>query len=142
MTRSTLTSDLASALPAPEVTLLFAAGCALLQVALTALVIARRAKTEISFLDGTDSLLMRRIRAHGNFTETAPIALLLLGLLELRGLGSVVLFSFGSALLIGRLLHALGILHPRAAWARIAGMLMTLAVISVEALAGLWAILL
>ena len=55
----------------PNITLLIAGLCGLLQFALTIYVIARRAQTGVSFLDGGDELLLRRIRAHGNFTETA-----------------------------------------------------------------------
>ena len=122
----------------PHLPLLFAACCALFQVALTALVIARRVKTEIRFLEGGDAVLLHRIRAHGNFTETVPMALLLMALLELRGLGSAWLWAFGAALLLGRALHVHGLLSVNAKWARVAGMLATLAVISTEALAGLW----
>lgn len=131
-------STMAAALVAPHLTLLFAACFALMQVALTASVIARRAKAEIDFLDGGDDVLLRRMRAHGNFVETVPIALLLMGLLELQGLGRAWLWSLGAALLLGRLLHVNGLLKPGALWARIAGMLTTLAVISAEAILGLW----
>jgi uncharacterized protein len=122
----------------PHITLLFAACAALFQVALTALVIARRAQTDIPFMDAGDNVLLRRMRAHGNFTETMPIALLLLGLLELHGLGSAWLWAFGAALMLGRLVHVYGLLTPGVLWARIGGMLTTLAVISVQALACLW----
>lgn len=132
---------LTTALTAPRITLLFAACCALLQFALTVMVIARRAKTEIAFLDAGDNVLLRRMRAHGNLTETAPIALLLMGLLELQGLGSLPLWLFGTALLVGRTVHVFGLLNAGAIWARIGGMLLTLAVISLEAVAALWMIL-
>ncbi|MFM2400093.1 MAG: hypothetical protein RL341_2250 [Pseudomonadota bacterium] len=122
----------------PHITLLFAACAALFQVALTALVIAHRAQKDIPFLDGGDTALLRRMRAHGNFTETMPIALLLLGLLELHGLGSPWLWTFGAALMLGRLVHAYGLLTPGVLWARVSGMLATLAVISIQAIACLW----
>jgi uncharacterized protein len=121
-----------------SLTLLFAASCALLQCALTALVIMRRASTGIDFLDGGDHQLMRRIRAHGNFSETAPMALLLMALLELRGLGSTWLISFGVALLLGRILHAQSLLTNNASWSRRGGMSLTLGVISIEAVCALW----
>lgn len=113
-------------------TLFFAGCCALLQCLLTALVIVRRAQTGVSFLDGGDDQLLRRMRAHGNFSETTPMALLLMLLLELRGFSSVGLMSFGFALLIGRALHAKSLLSDNAAWSRLSGMVLTLAVISIE----------
>lgn len=124
-------------LPVP-LTLLFAGCCALMQCALTALVILRRRQARVSFLDGGDKLLMRRIRAHGNFTETVPMALLLMALLEASGLGATWLTSFGITLIIGRVLHAASLLTNNAMWSRIGGMSLTLAVISVEGVCALW----
>jgi uncharacterized protein len=119
-------------------TLLFAGLCALLQCLLTALVIARRTKLGISLLDGGDKLLLKRIRAHGNFIETAPIALLLLALLEWHGFPTWAVMGFGALLVVGRVLHAIGLIHSHMRWARIAGMLMTLFVISIQAACCLW----
>lgn len=119
-------------------TLLVAGCCALLQVALTALVIVRRAQTGTDFLDGGDVQLLRRIRTHGNFVETVPMALLLMLLLELRGLSGTWLVAFGATLLLGRTLHALSLLTNNATWSRVGGMVLTLAVISVEGVVALW----
>ena len=121
-----------------SLTLLFAGCCALLQCALTALVILRRRQARVSFLDDGDKPLMRRIRAHGNFTETVPMALLLLALLELSGLGRMPLVIFGIALLVGRSLHAWSLLTNNATWSRAGGMAITLAVIGLEAACALW----
>ncbi len=45
------------------------------------------------------------IRAHGNYTENVPIALLLLLLNELNGLSERSLVILGSILLVSRILH-------------------------------------
>ncbi len=121
-------------------TLLFAGACALLQCALTALVIGQRLRSKILFLDGGDALLLRRMRAHGNFSETAPMALLLMLLLELGGVASAWLVLLGTALLLGRLLHAAGLLGLGGYRVRLLGMTLTLAVLSLGGLAclGLW----
>jgi len=62
----------------------------------------------INLGDGGDELMLSRIRAHGNFTENAPLALL--GLIGLAMLGAhpIALHVFGSAFFIGRILHAMG----------------------------------
>ena len=120
------------------VTLFFAACCALMQCLLTVLVIRRRLKAGVYFLDGGDDPLLRRIRAHGNFAETAPMALLLMALLEFSGLGRVWLIVFGVALLLGRVIHATSLLTNHAAWSRSLGMALTIGVISIEAICGLW----
>ena len=115
-------------------TLLFAGACALLQCALTALVIVQRVRSKIDFLDGGDPTLLRRVRAHGNFSETAPMALLLMLLLELNGVAAAWLVMLGTALLLGRLLHAAGLLGWGGHRARLAGMALTLAALSLAGL--------
>jgi hypothetical protein len=120
------------------VTLFFAACCALMQCLLTVLVIRRRLKSGVYFLDGGDDPLLRRIRAHGNFAETVPMALLLMALLEFSGLGRVWLIVFGVALLLGRVIHATSLLTNHATWSRSLGMALTIGVISIEAVCGLW----
>ena len=115
-------------------TLLFAGACALLQCVLTALVVVQRVRSKVDFLDGGDPILLRRVRAHGNFTETAPMALLLMLLLELSGVAWVWLVMLGTALLLGRLLHAAGLLGWGGHRARILGMSLTLAALSLGGL--------
>jgi uncharacterized protein len=122
----------------PNITLLLAGLCALVQVVLTALVIVRRTKTGIGLLDGGDTILLRRIRAHGNFSETAPLALLLLALLEIAGLPVIAVWALGAGLVTGRLLHATGLLAGGAHWARLCGMVLTLTVLVAEAALCLW----
>jgi uncharacterized protein len=116
-------------------TLLFAGACALLQCALTALVVVQRVRSKIHFLDGGNPTLLRRVRAHGNFIETVPMALLLMLLLELGGVASTWLVMLGTALLLGRLLHAAGLLGWGGHRARLLGMVLTLAVLSLGGLA-------
>lgn len=123
--------------PVP-LTLLFAGICALMQCALTAWVVVRRRQARVSFLDGGDKQLLRRIRAHGNFTETVPMALLLMALLELGGLGATWLTAFGCALIVGRMLHAASLLTNNAMWSRASGMMLTVAVISIEGICAIW----
>ena len=117
-----------------HLTLLFAGLCAMLQCALTVLVIVRRVQAGVRLNDGGDTLLLHRIRAHGNFTETVPIALILLGLLELRGQSPNWLWALGSCLLLGRILHGASLLTDGALWSRLAGMVLTLSVLSVGGL--------
>lgn len=115
-------------------TLLFAGTCALLQCMLTALVIAQRVRSGINFLDGGDRTLLRRIRAHGNFSETAPMALLLMLLLELSGVAPAWLVMLGMSLLLGRLLHAAGVLGWGGRSTQLLGMALTLAALSLSGL--------
>ena len=59
----------------------------------------------ISFGDGGNALLLRRMRAHGNFAEYVPFILLMLGFLELSHFPAWLLHVLGLTLLIARLLH-------------------------------------
>jgi uncharacterized membrane protein YecN with MAPEG domain len=93
----------------PTITLLFASLHVLLMLVLLARISRHRHGQRIGLGDGGDAVLNRKIRVHGNFVEHAPIALLLLGLLELCGLQAVWLWTFGSALLLGRIMHAIGL---------------------------------
>jgi uncharacterized membrane protein YecN with MAPEG domain len=63
---------------------------------------------KINLGDGGDALMLSRIRAHGNFTENAPLALL--GLIGLAMLSAhpIALHIFGAGFFIGRILHAMG----------------------------------
>ena len=75
------------------------------QVAITNAVGYRRLRTGIHFLDGGDVTLTRRMRAHGNFTETVPISLIAMLTAELMGASATVLWIGGALLLVGRTWH-------------------------------------
>jgi uncharacterized membrane protein YecN with MAPEG domain len=68
---------------------------------------------------------MRRMRAHGNFTETVPITLLAMAAAELAGAPRWLLWGGGAVLLAGRSLHLATLV--RAGWGigRAFGMILT-----------------
>ncbi len=103
----------------------FAGLMILLQVFMTAFVGLYRVKSGIEFLDGGDVTMTRRMRAHGNFIETVPIALLVMALAELSGAPAALLWSGGAVLLVGRLLHVFTIVRYGTAPGRAIGMAMT-----------------
>lgn len=92
-------------IPLP-ITTLFIGIFVLLQIPLTVMVGYRRAVTGIQFFDGGDPTLLRRMRAHGNYTETVPIVLLAMAAAELTGAPAWLLWSGAWSLLVGRLMHA------------------------------------
>jgi uncharacterized membrane protein YecN with MAPEG domain len=57
-----------------------------------------------------DGVLQRKVRAYGNFTEYVPLGLLFITTLELMHSSSWMLWLLGSALTIGRLAHAWGLI--------------------------------
>lgn len=93
----------------PVVTLLVAGLHGVLLLMLAWPIVALRRGRRIGLGDGGDAQLQRRIRAHGNFVEYVPIALLVLALLEMSGLRALYVAALGATLLIARVLHAVGV---------------------------------
>lgn len=122
-----------------QITPLYAALLALFFLYLSFCVIRLRRTVLVGVGDGGDERLQRAIRVHGNFAEYVPFALLLIGMAELNGLGSVWVHLMGAVLLIGRALHAYGVSNPREDLRiRIAGMVMTFTVLLVGAIVNLF----
>ncbi|MEY4749596.1 MAG: hypothetical protein RIQ60_1810 [Pseudomonadota bacterium] len=121
----------------PHISLVFIAILALVQLPLTFLVIARRGAARVSLSDGGDETLLRRMRAHGNFTETVPITLLAMLAAEWSGAPSWLLWAGGTSLLVGRLLHATSIIRQGMGNGRAAGMVLTLLALASFAIAAL-----
>jgi uncharacterized membrane protein YecN with MAPEG domain len=84
----------------------------------------------------THRLVERPARAHGNFAEYVPFALLLLALNEINGLPDWALHVLGVTLLAGRVLHATGIAkEPEDFKWRVLGMSLTFTMMGVAAAA-------
>lgn len=123
----------------PRITLLFASLHALLLLVLLARISRHRHGHRIGLGDGGDAELARKIRVHGNFIEHAPVALLLMALLELCGLPAPWLWAMGAALLLGRVLHAIGLSRSGGhSFGRFYGTALTWLVLLAMALAGIW----
>ena len=67
-----------------------------------------RLKEKVSLGDGGNAQLNARIRAHGNYIENTPLALIGLGALAMLSAPALLLHLFGMAFLIGRLVHVHG----------------------------------
>jgi uncharacterized protein len=74
-----------------DVTILFVALLAIFQVPATFFVGLRRLETKILISDGGDPTLLRRIRAHANFTETVPITLIAMAAADVAGASDAAL---------------------------------------------------
>ena len=114
---------------------LYAGLLGLVLLALTVSVSAARSRTKTNLGDGGDEVLRRRIRAHGNFCEFVPLAVLLLALSEHLNLGTLWIHLLGILLLLSRLAHAYGISQADEVFAfRIFGMAGTFLVLAVTSL--------
>lgn len=106
------------------ISLTIAAGAALLNIWLMMRVGRVRTQEQVFVGDGGNERVIRRMRAHSNFIESAPFVLILLFLLE-QALGSSLwLWAVGALYLIGRAVHALGMDGLKAG--RMAGTIITL----------------
>lgn len=98
-------------MPQLPITSLVAAIAAIALVGLSLLVSLKRIKLQVQTGHGGDDALRRLVRAQGNFTEYAPMFILLLGLNEAAGTGPGRLWGIAVAFGLGRLLHATGMLR-------------------------------
>jgi len=121
-----------------NVTPIYIALLGLLFIPFTMRVGLYRVKSNITIGTGEDPELVRRIRGQGNFIETVPIALFLLLSMELLGASSTWLHTLGSALVLGRIAHYIGLTKLGPIAFRVAGMMATIATILVSSLWILW----
>lgn len=109
---------------------LYAAILALVFVVLSVRTLRLRRTLGVIVGDGANPVMLRAMRVHANFAEYVPISLLLLYMLEQAGAGATFLHGECVALLVGRVLHALGVSRVKEdVRFRIAGMTLTLVVI-------------
>ena len=97
-----------------HITLIYGGLLGLLFLLLSFWVVKRRAQFKVMIGEGEAPEMRSAIRAHGNFAEYVPLTLLLMALCELSGAGTLWLHAGGAMLLVGRILHAIGIQIPRA----------------------------
>ena len=125
-----------------HITLIYGGLLGLLFLLLSFWVVKRRAQFKVMIGEGEAPEMLSAIRAHGNFAEYVPLALLLLALLELAGTPSGLLWAFGLGLLLARVLHALGLARASGYSAgRFGGTLLTFLLLAAMAATGLWRVL-
>lgn len=100
-------------MPTPTTTALYGSLNAALNIALAYRVSQLRRSEKVSLGVGSSKALEVAVRTHGNSAEFVPLAVLMLLLAELCGGESRLLHALGGTLLLGRLLHVVGM--PRRA---------------------------
>ena len=99
-------------------------------------VIRHRRAGRIPLGSGGDARLERAIRAHPNFAEFVPFAVLLLILAEWGGAWSWLLHALGALLVTARLSHGMGMVQdPEDYRFRVFGMMGTFSVMGIAAVA-------
>ena len=93
----------------PAVTMLYAGLLGILLVLLAMNVVRFRLGNKVGLGVGEGGLLEQPVRVHANFTENAPIFLVLLLVAELSGAPLAVLHAAGGVFVVARVLHAVGL---------------------------------
>ena len=88
----------------------------------------------IIFGDNGNVAVTRVVRAQANFAEYVPLALLLMGFLEVGRFSIYILHALGLTLLIARLIHGLALSFGwQVRFGRVAGAALTFIVLLIEA---------
>lgn len=93
----------------PEITALYAGILGLMAMGLSSIAGMKRGKTGISIGDGGNSEMLLAVRRHANFIEYVPLILILVGLLEMKGVSSTAIHVMLGALVLFRFAHAVGL---------------------------------
>lgn len=109
------------------ITPIYAALLGLLMLVLSGRVIASVRAKGVGIGDGGDAENLVIIRSHANFIEYVPMILLLIAFAEAGGASDAWIHGLGGTLLVGRILHPLGMSSsPEPKPARFIGTLATL----------------
>lgn len=90
------------------ISLTAAAVAALINIWLAIRVGQVRGSEKVSVGDGGNEKVIRRMRAHANFTEFTPFALILIALIELATGSSMLLWIAMALYMVARIIHAFG----------------------------------
>jgi uncharacterized membrane protein YecN with MAPEG domain len=93
------------------ISMMYAGLCTLLVIFLALRVVKWRKEHKIGLGHGDNIELQRRVRAHANATENMPLALILLGSMELSGLWPALIHILGAVFFLSRVAHAWGVSH-------------------------------
>lgn len=122
------------------VSAVFAAVLGLLLIFLSLLVSRHRLKLKQGLGVSEDIDFQATVRAHANLVEYAPMGLIMLAVAELNGVPGALIYWTGMGFVVGRLLHAFGMINGRGGphIARMAGILLTWLAIVVLSLLLMW----
>jgi len=116
------------------ITALYASLLIFLFLALSLNVILHRWRSGVPLGTGNDKRLQGAMRAHGNFAEYVPLALLILAGAESFGVSDWLIHALGGGLLLGRIAHATGLLSTRGpSLGRSVGVVLTFSVLGAGA---------
>ena len=93
----------------PLITALYAGILGLMSIVIAFQAGSMRGKTKIPIGDGGNPDMLLAMRRHANFVEYTPLALILIGLVEMGGAPVAAVHALGAGLVVFRASHALGL---------------------------------
>jgi uncharacterized protein len=122
----------------PVVTIQATAILALGAACLAIWVIVQRVRLKVEWGDGGNTHMARAVRAHANFSEHVPMALLAIGASEIAGASRPLVIGMAASLIAARTLSAYGLTRSLGpSFARQAGASITIAVMILAGVAAL-----
>ncbi len=119
----------------PTIVPFYAALLAGFYIFLSVRVVRMRRQEKVGIGDADNVRLRRAIRAHGNFAEYVPLAVILAAFVEIQQFAAIIVHALCWILIIGRLIHAYGVSQEKEDYRfRVAGMVLTFAGIAMSAL--------
>lgn len=124
------------------VTPIYAVLLTLLFLLLSARVIMERRGNQFAYGNNDSHRIEAKIRAQANWAEYVPIALLLMLMAEIQGVGAFWLHLTGIILLIGRVAHGYGMsFNPKDFRFRFYGMFLTVTAIPLALILNIFALI-
>lgn len=120
------------------ITLVTACVAGLMLIWLSVRVIGARFKGEVLIGDGGSDDLLFKVRTQANFSEYAPLFLIMLGVVENAGGNPTALMVFAGLFLVARIFHVLGMGREANLTFRQAGMVGTFTSIACVSVYGLY----
>ena|ERR1700733_8556632 len=93
----------------PVITTLYAGLLGLMSIAIAYKAGSTRGKSGISIGHGDNKELLLAMRRQANFIEYVPMALIIIGLLEMNGVPRLAIHAMGASLVVFRACHAVGL---------------------------------
>lgn len=91
-----------------QTTLSLAAAAAIINIWIMIRVTSLRLSAKVIHGDGGNAPLLQRMRAHANFVENVPLALILIAVIEMTGKGGTWLAVVGAVFMLARVAHVIG----------------------------------
>ncbi len=116
-------------MPDLSITLCAAAAAAIINLWLAVRCGQARGAGKVALGDGGDTWVIKRMRAHANYVEFTPFALILILVLELSGRGGIVLAVSAAVYFLARIMHMFGMEADKPGKLRMFGILGTMALL-------------